>query len=148
MDGRAGALSVFPSVRTVTAYPLLSITRGDGLMAQTEEKKPQNGTDEVPRRNPDLPPEVDWKTEPLPLHVNFATVASSDEEFSIVFGAVSPQGKTTADGRNFGTFVSSLRMSPGTFYRTLVVMIDIWNRWADNKRLPKFAPIHTKEGGS
>lgn len=113
-------------------------------MAQTEEKKPQVGSAEAsPVRNPNLPPEIDWGSEPLPLHANFATIASSEEEFSIIFGAVSPSGRLTEDGRNHGRFVSSLRMSPSTFYRTLAVMIGVWNKWAADKGVPTF--VQTKE---
>jgi hypothetical protein len=98
----------------------------------------------TPAARPESAAEIDWSTEPPALHASFATIASSDEEFSIVFGAVSPNLETTPTGKTFGRIVSSLRMSPGTFYRTLAVMVEIWNRWATPKNLPRFVQI--KEG--
>lgn len=83
--------------------------------------------------------EVDWSTEPPPVHANFASISSSPEDFAIVFCSVPPSGKATPEGRFLGRIVSSVRMSPATFYKVIVAMVGVWNRFAEQS-LPPDAP--------
>ena len=85
---------------------------------------------EKKEKSPEVNILVDWSTEPPPLHANFASISSAQDEFAIVFCSLSPSGSRNADGSKLGRIGASVRMNPGIFYRTTVAMIHIWNRWA------------------
>jgi hypothetical protein len=119
-------------------------------MTQSAGKKSERPMEGPPGAVQGASPEIDWSSEPVPVHANFASIGSSEEEFALVFGATSPSGKKTSDGRNLGRIVSSVRVSPSTFYKVLTVMVNLWNRWVEREGGPKDAPRFvqvSREGG-
>jgi hypothetical protein len=122
-------------------------------MAASEGKRSERPAEGAPHAGAlNVLPDVDWDTEPVPVHANFASIGSSDEDFAIVFGALSGNGRKTPAGRPVGRLVSSIRVSPATFYRTLTAMISIWNTWVERdggpKDAPRFVQVSGKEGDS
>lgn len=89
-------------------------------------------------KSQELPPQVqiDWTVEPPALFVNYATIAAAQEEFALVLCAISPGDPATVGTSKQKIIrarpVSSIRMTPGTFWKVLMAMGTTWNKFVGN----------------